>query len=490
MTGFPGREEFLERMKSEKRKFPIFIVLALLSLFISSSESTALFSSQPYIPDSIVTLSSGYAIVVDKQAQKLYVFQKDGFIKKVFEAPCSTGKKPGAKQEPGDSRTPNGIFFVYRYYSNAELTSIYGPMAFHLDFPNLFDRRAGRNGTNIWIHGTNKPLQPFQSNGCVAMRNRDIEQLAGYIFLNKTPVIIEESIKWVSQEKAHPGKDELERIMYAWDRAVNEGDSRALDMLYMSDSRDRSEHKLLLQKAQHLKSLVNHLPMYPRDVSILREENVAVILFDKITSVKTDTSFQGSYVKLFLERSSDRWMIVEETSQPVQTALATRAARAAAREREAQAAAAASQQQAPQAQPPQQAQPAQPQKAAAPPVQAQAQTGSQDNSAITQLVEKWASSWQSGDMREYRSCFAPDFKSKGMNLSKYIEYKTDLARKYKHITVRVSNLKISHSGGQTASVTFVQKYSAAGGPKTSGMKKLELKKVKDSWKISRETMSR
>jgi len=503
-------------MKSAKA-FPLALLLIILLMIIFPCHSQALFSWQPYVPDSIVMLSSGYVIVVDKQAQKLYVFRKGNSIEKVFEAPCSTGKKPGAKKEPGDAKTPNGIFFIQRYYDNTELTSIYGPMAFHLDFPNTLDRRSGRNGTNIWIHGTNKPLQPFQSNGCVALQNKDIEQLAAFIFINKTPVIIEESITWITQDKKPPDRDELERIVGIWDKAVNEADTRTLESLYMTDSREKAEYKPFLQKSSHLRSLIHHMLAAPRDITILKQNDTAVILFDKITSVKSDTSFQGSYVKLFLEKRDNRWFVVEDV-QPGSQLIASKPRTLVKDSREAAPLPPQPPVQTKQSAPPKTTAPAQavPQqttaqvavaKAGSSNVQAvqpgavqhnqpravpvqQAEANSSDQAAITRVVEKWADSWQEGNMREYRSCFSSDFRSRGMSLGKYIDYKTDLAKKYRKISVRVSNLKVSYSGGQNATAIFRQTYSAAGGPKTSGVKKLELKKVKEGWRIYRETMSR
>jgi murein L,D-transpeptidase YafK len=56
------------------------------------------------IPDSIVSLSAGFVLVVDKQYQKLYAFHKNGFFTKVREAPCSTGNNIGAKQIAGDAK--------------------------------------------------------------------------------------------------------------------------------------------------------------------------------------------------------------------------------------------------------------------------------------------------------------------------------------------------------------------------------------------------
>jgi hypothetical protein len=77
-----------------------------------------------------------------------------------------------------------------------------------------------------------------------------------------------------------------------------------------------------------------------------------------------------------------------------------------------------------------------------------------------------------------------------MGLNQYVGYKANLAKQRNNININVSNLKISYSGSQYATATFNQKYSASGGIKSSGIKKLELIKLKETWKIHREIMSR
>jgi len=438
-----------------KIKRGILPAILLLPFFLPSTPAFSFFSSTA-VPDSIVSLSTGTAVVVEKQSQKLYVFQKNngGNLVRVFEAPCSTGKKTGAKQESGDAKTPDGIFFATKYFQDRELSSVYGSMAFHLDFPNLHDRRAGRNGSNIWIHGTNKPLQSFQSNGCIVLRNRDIEKLAGYVCLWKTPVIIEESVHWRVPGQKSPVRDELERVLYNWDRGMNEGDMQLLESLYLPDSRDRKDLRALMQRTASLKPLGPHFMMNPRDISILKQGNHALILFDKVLSVRSDSTFQGSYVKLFLERNTDRWYIVEDLPAQMIAARPAKEQKEVRGEKQ---------------------------------VAALRETDAAGDTAIRQLLDKWVQSWQAGDMKEYRACYAPDFRSKSMNLDAWVAYKTDLSRRYKRINVRIANVRISAGSGQ-ATVTFTQKYSAQGGLKSSGTKRLELKKVRDSWKIHRELM--
>jgi len=80
------------------------IFFAVFSLFLFSPSDVLSRSAQTLekIPNSIVTVSSGYVIAVDKQRQKLYVFKKNDVISKVFEINCSTGKNQGSKNPQRD----------------------------------------------------------------------------------------------------------------------------------------------------------------------------------------------------------------------------------------------------------------------------------------------------------------------------------------------------------------------------------------------------
>ena len=57
----------------------------------------------------------------------------------------------------------------------------------------------------------------------------------------------------------------------------------------------------LINKIKSIKHLNKHFVLQPRDVSILKQDNNAVILFDQIVAVNSDNSFHGSYNKLVLE---------------------------------------------------------------------------------------------------------------------------------------------------------------------------------------------
>jgi len=466
---------------------------SLLLILLCIGIAFSLFSLRPAlatsVPEALLRLSSGYAVFIDKHLQRVYVLQnRGGNVVMVFDAPCSTGKAPGEKKEQKDAKTPRGIFFATKFEQMRKPHPAYGTMVFHLDYPNLLDKRMGKNGGNIWIHGTNKSLQPFQSNGCVVMKNKDIEALSRYIYLGKTPVIIEESIKWIPLERPSKDREDLERVMMWWSKAILNGDQRILDRLYYPELPSASSpRKIIVQKTRNLKDASDHFDFRPQDITICRLDDKAVMLFDQVLSVQKADSFQGSYVRLFLEKINNRWLIVDNGTpqrrfRETSVAAATPERAAAVPVGKKPAPATGPRVMSVAAAPKETAKPAPP--PAPSKVKPAAVVKDQD---IRRLVEKWAKSWTTGNMEAYRSCYAPSFRNRGMDLSRWVTYKKDLRKTNKNISVKVENLKTS-SEGQKATATFTQKYSASN-IKSNRAKRLELVEINGEWKIIRESMS-
>jgi hypothetical protein len=130
-----------------------------------------------------------YLIVVEKDLQLLRVVEYDRELRIVAEYPSATGENFGIKEVSGDSKTPEGVYFITRIFRDDEIT-IFGDKAFHLDYPNFFDLEAGRDGDGIYIHGTNKKLEPNSTNGCVTLANNDLDNLEKYLNQIVTPVVI------------------------------------------------------------------------------------------------------------------------------------------------------------------------------------------------------------------------------------------------------------------------------------------------------------
>ena len=162
---------------------------------------------------------SEYAILVEKAGQKVHVLRRDDPFTPIRTFPCSTGENRGPKTRMNDRRTPEGIYFVVKSYEKKDLAPIYGIRAFPLDYPNPIDQKEGRDGYGIWFHGTNKPLKPRDTNGCIVLKNKDINELAGYITLHETPIIISTKMPMADEKVLNREAEEIGRRIEEWRKA-------------------------------------------------------------------------------------------------------------------------------------------------------------------------------------------------------------------------------------------------------------------------------
>lgn len=133
-----------------------------------------------------------FIIFANKGTKKFSVLQNtNGNWKVIRTYPMGIGAQPGRKRVSGDKRTPEGYYFIVDRKEKRELSSIYGPLAFVLNYPNQEDRKEGRTGQGIWIHGTEPDSLPGETRGCLEIANENILEL-GTILKDGfgTPVVI------------------------------------------------------------------------------------------------------------------------------------------------------------------------------------------------------------------------------------------------------------------------------------------------------------
>jgi murein L,D-transpeptidase YafK len=135
-----------------------------------------------------------YCIVANKATKQLYFLarEREGEPWRVVEqCPAVMGRNEGQKQVAGDRRTPEGTYFVIGRKDGWELSAIYGPVAYVLNYPNEEDRRAGRTGEGIWIHGMPEDSSRMVTRGCIVLHNDYLLALSKYLKLGiGTPVVI------------------------------------------------------------------------------------------------------------------------------------------------------------------------------------------------------------------------------------------------------------------------------------------------------------
>ena len=158
------------------------------------------------IPSSLIKLanSQSHVIIVDASTSRLFLFENEnGTPRMKSDFYVTIGKNGTGKYTEGDQKTPIGVYFVTGFIPPEDLPDLYGDGAFPIDYPNDWDQRHGRTGYGIWLHGTPSAIYsraPKDSNGCVIVSNTDLNTLSHFIDEGKTPVIITNSINWVTKK--------------------------------------------------------------------------------------------------------------------------------------------------------------------------------------------------------------------------------------------------------------------------------------------------
>jgi murein L,D-transpeptidase YafK len=175
-----------------------------------------------YVPRYLMQLGpeQKYALVVDTEKSRLYVYQNDkGMPRFVADYYVTQGKLGADKIKEGDQRTPIGVYRVTSSLPRHKLSDLYGSGAFPLNYPNEWDRRMGRNGHGIWLHGTPSDTfsrPPRASDGCVVLANRDLDVISKDLQIGLTPVIISNSIEWLSLDDWQTERAALLSKIDAW----------------------------------------------------------------------------------------------------------------------------------------------------------------------------------------------------------------------------------------------------------------------------------
>jgi murein L,D-transpeptidase YafK len=198
-----------------------------VALIFISFHSHFAFADENLVPSVILRLGEGQhlsdtAFVVDKAQRKLTVWKSNGNgIVKLAEYPSDLGKLSGPKIKRNDKRTPEGVYFLQEMKEGPGLNfKEYGVRAFTTDYPNLFDRRAGKTGDGIWLHAIPDQVGLDRgSRGCVVVRNENILQLSQYVKLQQTPVIVLDSVNYVGPEASHKTAKEVEDFVETWRKA-------------------------------------------------------------------------------------------------------------------------------------------------------------------------------------------------------------------------------------------------------------------------------
>ena len=401
--------------------------------------------------------SPDYAIVVDKSQQKVMVYRTDNLLapEKVYQ--CSTGENDGPKAKRNDRKTPEGIYFFTNSYLDETLAPIYGARALPINYPNVIDQMEGKEGYGIWFHGTNKPIIPNDTNGCVSLENKDIEELATLIKMFDTPIIISSRMEMVSPADIQKARQEMTGIIENWRNAWQDKDIDQYMSFYNRNftSGGKNWRQWKENKSQLAKKF-SKITVEVDDLRLLTANGVVLATF-KQTYGTPDFKSRGTKM-LYLTKNSDQWKIAAETFNldKIEKIIAdlgeSEAPTVDIRKTE------------------------------TPAIEKQEAYSLQE---VEDFIYSWKDAWEKEDLNKYILCYDKDFQSRGMDLPEWEGHRKRLNEKYRSLKIEISNLKIKRVSDNSAKATFTQNYKADN-YKDVGNKELLLVNDGKEWKIKEE----
>ena len=246
-----------------------------------------------YVPRYLLQMppDQKYAIVVDTQKSRLYLYQNGAPGERprfVADYYVSHGKLGANKTREGDMKTPTGVYHVTASLSPKKVGDFYGTGAFPINYPNEWDKRQGRNGHGIWLHGTPSDTfsrPPKASEGCVVLSNTDLDALAKNLQIGLTPVIISNSIEWLSFDDWQKERATLSREIEEWRSDWESQDIERYIRHYAKDFRTKNQSRADYEKQKRkinggkdwIKVKISNLSMF-RDPG---KDDLVIVTFEQ-----------------------------------------------------------------------------------------------------------------------------------------------------------------------------------------------------------------
>lgn len=265
-----------------------------------------------------------YALVVDTSRSRLYVYRNDKGVPRYHSDYYITiGKKGYEKSREGDQRTPLGVYFVTGKLEREKLNKsvgtqaaeLFGVGAWPLSYPNEWDKRHGRRGHGIWLHGTpgdtySRP--PLASNGCVVLTNQDMLKVGEFLQAGVTPVVITDKVEWIDRRRWQNERVQLTQQLESWRRDQGAANPERLQDHY---SESVTINGLAFRDwVQKRKSAAAVPPAQLENLSVLRypaPTPMAVVTFEQAAA---DGSTSRSKKRQYWAMENGRWRIVYEGS--------------------------------------------------------------------------------------------------------------------------------------------------------------------------------
>ncbi len=274
------------------------------------------------IPKSVLQVGDDQknVLVVDTTRSRMYVYEnQDGDLKYMTDYYISQGRLGANKTKSGDQRTPIGVYYVNNRIPGPKLPDFYGTGALPLSYPNEWDKRNGRSGYGIWLHGTpsdNFSRPPLSSDGCVVLANPDLQSLYSTAEVGKTVVVISQNVQFVNKNSLTKERDAASAMLEQWSQSLEDADADKVLSYYSPEFRSAQGENLATWFGRQQKSLngARYTSVKLRDVSLFRYPGAPE---DMIVSTFTQESAVGKSKnairkRQYWVREGSQWKIIYE----------------------------------------------------------------------------------------------------------------------------------------------------------------------------------
>lgn len=278
------------------------------------------------IPTQLLQLDKSIktALVVDKKYHRIYAYENsDSSLppRLAHDFYVSTGKLDGRKNAKGDLRTPEGVYFITRYIPDSKLPSKYGIGAYPVNYPNELDRKLGRTGDGIWLHGTEKSFYsrpPNDSEGCVVLTNIELDVVAKSLEPGVTPVVITDEIKWTDTagwlKQRHSILDALEQWRGDWQsNDVNRYLSNYSSKFWSQDHnlKSWSARKRRIARSKTFQRVnIKNVSMFAYPQSATNGKDIIVVNF--VQDYRSNNFSSEMKKRIYFSKEKGKWRILYE----------------------------------------------------------------------------------------------------------------------------------------------------------------------------------
>ncbi len=274
------------------------------------------------IPRHLLVLAptQAHAIVVDASRSRVYVYENErGQPRLVANYYSTLGKQGIDKRREGDQKTPLGVYHVTSSIPGAKLPDLYGWGAFPINYPSDWDRRAGKTGHGIWLHGVpseNYARAPRASDGCIALANDEMAELAKLVHPGLTPVIIAERVEWLTPQAWRAEREHFTRQLEQWRADWESRDAAKYAAHYARDFRaGATDLAAWTGHKRKVNAGKTWIKVGLANVSVLRaagREGVIEVLFDQ--DYRSSNLSQRARKRQYWVEEGGRWKIAYENT--------------------------------------------------------------------------------------------------------------------------------------------------------------------------------